>query len=101
MKHKVYIPEGLFRWIEDAKCNCDDNNSEWCREKERLMKMIKSVYDANETITDEEEERSCQKVYEQNLRLKSWIRAVSGIDSSFLVDHIQEIESRLIRKSAE
>ena len=65
------------------------------------MKMIKSVYDANETITDEEEERSCQKVYEQNLRLKSWIRAVSGIDSSFLVDHIQEIESRLIRKSAE
>ena len=28
MKHRVYIPDGLFQWIEDAKCGCDDRNSE-------------------------------------------------------------------------
>ncbi|MEN8155665.1 MAG: hypothetical protein ABFS10_01850 [Bacteroidota bacterium] len=95
MSHRVYIPEGLFKWIEDARCGCDDRNSEWCREKDRLLDKLKSVYDQNETITDKEEAKSCQKVYEQNLRLKSWIRAVSGSDSSFLVDHIKEIESRM------
>ena len=95
MNHKVYIPEGLFQWIEDAKCGLDDRNSDWCREKTRLLEKLKSVYDQNETITDEEEEHSCQKVYEQNLRLKMWIRAVSGSDSSFLVDHIREIESKM------
>ncbi|MEA3477496.1 MAG: hypothetical protein U9R60_04905 [Bacteroidota bacterium] len=95
MKHKVYIPEGLFQWIDDAKCGCDDRNSEWCQEKNRLLEKLKSVYDQNETITDEEEEHSCQKIYEQNLRLKTWIRAVSGSSSSFLVDHIKEIESQL------
>ncbi len=98
MKHKTYIPEGLFQWIEEAKCSCDDRNSAWCLEKDRLLENLKSVYDRNNTITDEEEEHSCQKVFEQNLRLKSWIKAVSGIDSSFLVDHINEIESRLIKK---
>ncbi len=97
MQHKVYIPDGLFKWIDDAKCACDDRNSEWCQEKNRLLEKLKSVYDQNNTITDEEEERSCQKIYEQNLRLKTWIRAVSGIDSSFLVDHIKEIETRLIK----
>ena len=97
MKHRVYIPEGLFQWIEDAKCGCDDRNSEWCREKGRLLEKLKSVYDNNNTITDKEEERSCQKVYEQNLRLKSWIRAVSGIDSEFLLDHIKEIEGGLTK----
>ena len=97
MKHRVYIPDGLFQWIEEARCSCDDRDSEWCREKDRLLENLKSVYDNNNTITDEEEERSCQKVYEQNLRLKSWIKAVSGSDSSFLVDHIKEIESRLIK----
>ncbi len=95
MKHRVYIPEGLFQWIDDAKCACDDRNSEWCQEKNRLLEKLKSVYDQNETITDEEEERSCKKVYEQNLRLKTWIRAVSGSSSSFLADHIKEIESCL------
>ncbi len=95
MKHRVYIPEGLFQWIDDAKCGCEDRNSDWCREKNRLLEKLKSVYDQNKTITDEEEERSCQKVYEQNLRLKSWIRAISGSSSSFLVDHIKEIESRI------
>lgn len=95
MKHHVYIPEGLFQWIEDARCGCDERNSEWCREKNRLLEKLKSVYDHNETITDEEEESSCQKVYEQNLRLKTWIRTVSGSDSTFLLDHIREIESKL------
>jgi hypothetical protein len=87
----------LFRWIEDARCGCDESSSEWCREKDRLLEQLKSVYDTNKTIDDKEEERSCRAVYEQNLRLKSWIRAVSGIDFSFLVDHIKEIESRLIK----
>ena len=97
MKHRVYIPKDLFRWIEDARCGCDGSDSEWCREKDRLLEQLKSVYDTNQTIDDEEEEHSCRKIYEQNLRLKSWIRAVSGIDSSFLVDHIKEIETRLIK----
>ena len=96
MKHKVYIPEGFFKWIEDARCSCEGNNSEWCREKDRLLEQLKSIYDINQTIDSEEEERSCRKVFEQNLRLKSWIRAISGIDSSFLIDHMREIESRLL-----
>jgi hypothetical protein len=98
MKHRIYIPEGLFQWIDEAKCNCDERNSEWCREKDRLLENLKSIYNNNNTITDEEEKRSCQKVYEQNLRLKTWIKAVSGIDSPFLVDHIKEIESRMIKR---
>ena len=88
MKNKV--PDGLSQWIEDIKRSSNDNNFPWHLEKIHLLDKLISVY-----ITDEEDECSCQKVYEQNLRLKTWIRAISRSDSSFLIDHIKKIESEL------